>query len=98
MSLLSRILGDRGGRAPLKRVSPEKAKAVASAKKRELLPQAGEKLTILFVSIAVSGVLIGSGAGLGARGWIGLFILLGLGISFFQRYLFESFRNFQQRV
>ncbi len=92
MSLWQRLFAE-GGRAPLKRVSIEKAKAVSSGPRKESLPQAAEKITIAAATIVLSTVLIGSGAGLEARGWLGLAALITLGLTLFLSYLYDFRRE-----
>lgn len=92
MSLWQRLFKS-GGRAPLKRVSIEKAKAVSSRPRKESLPQAAEKVTIAAATVVLSCLLIGSGAGLEVRGWLGLGMLISFGLTLFLRYLYDFRRE-----
>ncbi len=93
MKSLARWLGGEGGRTTLRRVSPEKAKAVARERRRETVPQAGEKIAIAVAAVAVTSAVIGSGADLGPRGWCGLVGLVGVATALFQRYLVDFRRE-----
>lgn len=67
----------------------EKAKAVESRPRSTRLPQTGEKVTVAVIVTLLATLLIGAGAGLGVRGWIGLGALVGVGLGLFLRYLFD---------
>lgn len=88
MSWLRRIFMG-GGRAPLRRVSPEKAKAVSSRRRSDPLPQGGEKVSVAVGTVILASLLIGTGAGLDAKGWFGLTLLIGVGLTLFLRYLYD---------
>lgn len=92
MSLWERLF-KRGGRAALRRVSVEKARAVASKPRREPLPHEGEKVTLAALTVGLSALLIGSGAELDLRGWLGLVALITLGLTLFLRYLYDFRRE-----
>jgi cyclic-di-AMP phosphodiesterase PgpH len=89
--LRNKILG--GGSPTLRRVSIEKAKAVESRPRQTRLPQTGEKVTIACLVTIMATLLIGGGAGLGARGWLGLGALIGVSLGLFLRYLFDFRRE-----
>jgi len=82
-----------GGRAPLKRVSIAKARAISSRPRSAPLPQAAEKVTLAVVTVCLSAILIGSGAGLALRGWLGLVMLISVGLILFLRYLYDFRRE-----
>jgi len=82
-----------GGQKRLRRVSPEKAKAVASRPRGIVLPQAGEKLTIACATVVFATLILGLGAGLDVRGWLGLALLNGLALTLFLRYLYDFRRE-----
>lgn len=92
MSLLRRFLGGVQ-RAPLRRVSLEKARAGVARRRTEPLPQAGEKIGVAIATTILATLLIGSGAELSVPGWCGLFSLIGVGLTLFLRYLFD-FRRY----
>jgi putative nucleotidyltransferase with HDIG domain len=82
------LLGGGGG--GLRRVKPERARAAAAARPRaSAVPQAGEKLTLAVASVVVATLLVGAGAGLDARGWLGLAALIGVALALFLRYLVD---------
>ncbi|MCB9915822.1 MAG: HDIG domain-containing protein [Planctomycetes bacterium] len=92
MSPWSRLL-PRTGRAPLRRVSVEKARSVSQRPRRQPLPQEAEKVTVAALTVVASSLLIGTGAGLDARGWLGLVSLVTLGLTLFLRYLYDFRRE-----
>ena len=92
MNLLRRFLAG-GHRAPLRRVSLEKARAGSTRRRSQPLPQAGEKVGIALATTILATLLIGSGAELEIPGWFGLFSLIGVGLTLFLRYLFD-FRRY----
>lgn len=88
----------RGGSPALRRVSPEKAKAVDSRPRATRLPQAGEKVTVACVATVLATLLIGLGADLGIRGWLGLGALIGVSLTLFLRYLYDFRRHVLQSL
>jgi hypothetical protein len=82
-----------GGPSTLRRVSPEKARAVDSKPRRSRLPQVGEKVSIAVLTAVLATLLIGGGAGLDARGWLGLAALIGVTLALFLRYLLDFRRE-----
>ena len=97
MSLWQRLVSG-GGRGPLRRVSIEKARAVSSRPRRQPLPQASEKVALAAVTVLLSTLLIGSGAQLSVRGWLGLVMLISAGLALFLRYLFDFRREVLQSL
>ncbi len=87
-----RLFGERE-RGRLRRVSPERARAVAPRRRRAPLEQAAEKATVGVLAVAAAVGLVGTGVGLDARGWVGLSALLGIFASLYQRYLLEFRRE-----
>ena len=81
------------GQATLRRVSPEKAKAIDGDRRRSSVPQAGEKVTVAAVTTVLAALLIGAGADLDLRGWIGLVALIGVTLILFLRYLLDFRRE-----
>ena len=78
-----------GGGTGLRRVKLEKAKAVETRPRTVGLSQAGEKVFLAGASVVLAALLLGSGADLGARGWLGLVTLLGVSMALFLRYLVD---------
>lgn len=92
MSPGRKLFGDRE-RGRLRRVSPERARAVAPRRRRAPLDQAAEKATLGVLGVAAAIALTGAGVGLDTRGWIGLSALLGIVATLYQRYLLEFRRD-----
>lgn len=82
-----------GGHYGLRRVSPEKAKAVDSERRAMRVPQAAEKVLLACLTTVLAALLIGGGAGLEVRGWLGLLALIGVAQALFLRYLFDFRRE-----
>ena len=87
MSWLQRIKGRKRGRHLLRRVSPEKARAVAGPAGLAPIPQGGEKsvLAVLVALLAVA--LLGASLELPFRAWLALGVLSAFGMIGFCRYL-----------
>jgi putative nucleotidyltransferase with HDIG domain len=78
-----------GGGGVLKRVKPERARAVDTRPRSGGLPQAGEKVTLAAASVLAATLLLGAGADLDTRGWLGLLTLVGVAMALFLRYLVD---------
>jgi len=91
-----RLLGT--GTPALRRVSLEKAKAVDSKPRSTRLPQLGEKVTMAVVVTLLATLLIGGGAELEVRGWLGLSALIGVSLLLFVRYLLDFRRQVLQSL
>ncbi len=82
-----------GNTSPLRRVSPEKAKAIESKARSNRLPQTGEKVALAVASVILASLLLGAGADLSARGWLGLTVITGVAMGLFLRFLLEFRRE-----
>lgn len=85
--LRARLLGSGGG--GLRRFKPERARATSARPREGALPQAGEKVTLAALCVLVATLLIGAGADLDARSWLGLGALIGVALALFLRYLVD---------
>lgn len=82
-------LPGRARQRNLRRFSPERAKLAARERRDAPIAQGGEKVFVGAVAGALAALLLGTGSGLDARGWTGLFALLAIGGVFFTRYLVD---------
>lgn len=92
-----RLFGEKD-RGRLRRVSPERARAIAPRRRRAPLEQAAEKVVVGVLAVVAAVAVIGTGAGLDARGWVGLAALLGVVAACYQRYLLEFRRELLSSV
>lgn len=74
-----------GRRTELRRVSLERARLVTDARRREAIPQGGEKLLLAGAAVVAFVLAIGTGLGMEWRGWLGLTTLVGALVAFFVR-------------
>ena len=64
-------------------MSPERARLAPKGGRREITPQAGEKLLLALASGAFAVLLLGTGQVLAATGWLGLLVLTLFVLAFF---------------
>ena len=94
MSFSGRLFGIGRSRRGLRRFSPERAKTGRRPQRHaKTLAQSGEKLTVAAVALMLALFLVGFGAGINGRGWIGLAALLLTAGVFFVRYLLDFRRH-----
>lgn len=91
--LLRRLRARLEGRHHLRRVSPEKARAVDEARRRAELPRLGEKLCIVVVGALAAQLLLGLGTARDAPAWLGLGVLVAAAWGGFLCYLLEERRE-----
>jgi cyclic-di-AMP phosphodiesterase PgpH len=93
VSFLQRIRERARGRHHLRRVSHEKAKAVARGVRRATLPQLAEKLGVATLAGAGCVFLLGSGVVETPRAWLALSLLVAVLLTAFLRYLADFRRR-----
>ncbi|MFT5287181.1 MAG: hypothetical protein ACI8TQ_003361, partial [Planctomycetota bacterium] len=94
MDISKHLPGRKRNRRGLRRFSPERAKTGWRRQQSiEHLSGAGEKITVATVAGAMALVLMGLGADLSPRGWIGLGALMLTAQVCFSRYLLDFRRH-----
>lgn len=88
------LIPGQGRRRGLRRFTPERAGFTApKAVRRKTLAQAGEKVTTAVLSGVLGLLILGVGADLSGRAWVGLAAILATALVFFARYLLDFRRE-----